>query len=154
MFPARLGNWRVPSHYKPAVVDCNAEFEAQSGHALARLREYAIWEMQPPGRIEATREKFQQARDAGETGDEQFKLHRPDGTVLSIEFRAKTIELGGKRFVQAQVRDISERLKAEEKLHAQIDELRRFQRVTVDRELRMQELEERLALAAAQVRAA
>ena len=137
------------------VLDCNPEFEAQAGHTLARLREHAIWELQPPGRIEAMRAKFAQVRHAGAAGDEQFELHRPDGTVLPVEFRAKVIELGGKRLVQAQVRDITQRLDAEEKLHSQIDELRRFQKVTVDRELRMQALEERLAKAmAAQAQAA
>jgi len=131
------------------VLDCNPAFEAQAGHALARLREHAIWELQPPGRIEAMRAKFEQVRDAGAAVDEQYELHRPDGTVLPVEFRAKVIELGGKRLVQAQVRDITQRLDAEEKLHSQIDELRRFQKVTVDRELRMQALEERLAKAMA-----
>jgi hypothetical protein len=39
------------------------------------------------------------------------------------------------------VHDISERKQAETQLLEQLDELRRFQKVTVDRELRMLELE-------------
>jgi PAS domain S-box-containing protein len=131
------------------VTDCNPEFEAQTGYRFERLKQLPIWELQPPDRIEAVRGKFQQARDGNIAGDQQLEWHRPDGTVLLIEFRTKVIELGGKRYVQAQVRDITERVRAEEMLHAQIDELRRFQKVTVDRELRMQELEERLARAIA-----
>jgi len=137
------------------VADCNPQFEVQSGYRLEPLRQLAIWALQPPERIEAVRAKFEQARNGSIAGDEQLDWQRPDGSLLPIEFRTKVIELGGKRYVQAQVRDISERLEAEAQLHSQIDELRRFQKVTVDRELRMQALEERLAKAmAAQAKAA
>ena len=136
------------------VTDCNPEFEAQVGYPLARLRQHPIWELQPAGKIDAARTKFEQARTAGRLGEDQFEWHRPDGTVLPIEFRARVIELGGRRFIQAQVHDISRRLETEAKLRAQISELHRFQRVTVDRELRMQELEERLACVSAHIKAA
>jgi PAS domain S-box-containing protein len=136
------------------VADCNPEFESQAGYPLARLRQHPIWELQRAGKVEAARAMFEQVRNAGAVGDEQFELHRPDGTVLPIEFRARVIELGGRRFVQAQVHDITRRLDTEAKLRAQIAELRRFQKVTVDRELRMQELETRLACVAAHIKAA
>ena len=132
------------------VVDCNPAFEAQAGFPRERLRQVPFWELQPAARREATRAKFEEVKQARASGgDDQFELHRPDGTILPVEFRAQVVEFDGRRFVQAQVHDISERLKAQALLLAQIDELRRFQRVTVDRELRLQELEERLAKAKA-----
>jgi PAS domain S-box-containing protein len=88
--------------------------------------------------------------EEGASREERFMFLRPDGSTLPVEFRARAFELGGHKFVQAHVRDISERLRAEAQLQAQIDELRRFKNVTVDRELRMQELEERFARLAAQ----
>jgi len=84
-------------------------------------------------------------RKEGTSREERFVFLRPDGSTLPVEFRARAFELGGRKFVQAHLRDISERLRAEAQLQAQIDELRRFKNVTVDRELRMQELEERFA---------
>src|SRR6185436_1668902 len=92
-----------------AVADCNPQFEVQSGYRLERLRQLAIWALQPPDRIEAVGAKFEQARNGNLAGDEQLEWQRPDGSLLPIEFRTKVIELGGKRFVHAQVRDISER---------------------------------------------
>jgi len=127
------------------IVDCNPEFEAQSGYTLERLRESVFWDLVPAERVAAARAKFEHARAAGVEGNELFELKRPDASVLPIEFCARAIELGGKHYLLAQVRDVSERLEAEARLHAQIDELRRFKNVTVDRELRMQELEERIA---------
>lgn len=126
------------------VVDCNPEFETQCGFRLGQLGQRPIWELQPAARAEPARSKFEEVKRAGRIDGAQFTLYRPDGTMLPIEFRSQVIELDGRRLVQASVRDISERLKAEAQLHAQIDELRRFKNVTVDRELRMQELEEEL----------
>jgi len=131
------------------VMDCNPAFEAQAGLPRERLRQMPFWELQPAARRDATRAKFEEVRRVRASRDDEFELHRPDGTILPVEFRAQVIELDGRRLVQAQVHDISERLKAQALLLEQIDELRRFQRVTVDRELRMQELEERLAKAKA-----
>jgi len=131
------------------VVDCNPAFEAQAGYALELLKQQPIWELQGTGGIAAARAKFEEVKNENAAGDDRFELHRPDGTALPIEFRARVIELDGRRVVQAHLRDISERVKAEALLLEQIDELQRFQRVTVDRELRLQELENRLKMVAA-----
>ncbi|HTL26474.1 MAG TPA: PAS domain S-box protein [Burkholderiales bacterium] len=131
------------------VVDCNPAFEAQAGYGLELLKQQPIWELQGRDGIAAVRAKFEEVKNDVAAGDDRFELHRPDGTTLPVEFRARVIELDGKRVLQAHLRDISERVKAEALLHEQIDELRRFQRVTVDRELRLQELENRLKMVAA-----
>jgi hypothetical protein len=51
---------------------------------------------------------------------------------------------GKPAYVVSMVSDISERKRSEAQLLEQLDELRRFQKVTVDRELRMLELEVQL----------
>ena len=132
-----------------AIVDCNPEFEAQTGRTHATLMTLPVWELRAPENRDATRAIFRSVQESGSGAGTNLEIRRPDGTELPIEFRAKAIEVSGKRFVLVQARDISERLQAEARLRAQIDELRRFQKVTVDRELRMVALEERLAKAIA-----
>ena len=76
--------------------------------------------------------------------DPNLRLRRSDGSEIIVEVRAKAVELRQKQYVQIVSRDITERLKIEARLHEQLDELRRFQKVTVDREIRLQELEKEL----------
>lgn len=67
--------------------------------------------------------------------------HR-DGTTFPVEISARVIEVDGRRFRQSIIRDISERKAARSRLEQQLDELLRFQKLTVGRELRMKELVE------------
>ena len=136
------------------IVDCNPEFEAQTGRTREQLAKLPVWDLRAPEHREAGAATFRSIQASG-SGNGKVNIRRPDGTELPVEFRAKAIKVSGKRFVLAQACDMSERLQAEAQLRAQIDELRRFQKVTVDRELRMQALEERLAkMTAAQAKAA
>jgi hypothetical protein len=91
--------------------------------------------------VEAARREFAKAREHDGGGEPELEIRRPDRGVVLVELRAKSIELRGKRYVLSLFRDVTERRRAEQALHEQLDELRRFQNVTVDREIRMQELE-------------
>jgi PAS domain S-box-containing protein len=128
-----------------AVVDCNSEFERQCGRRLDELSRLKIWQLNPPVQAEAGALLFREIVEKGAGSSAWVVLQAPDGTQVPIELLAKVIGLGRKRYVLGIGRDISERLRAEQALRQQLDELRRFQRVTVDRELRLQALEERLA---------
>ena len=123
------------------VVDCNAEFERQTGRTLEQLRRLAVWELRAPDRIESGRRDFEQFRKDGSGADSELEFRRPDGSELEVELRPRIIQLRGGRYVQAISRDITERRRAEATLREQLEELRQFQKVTVDRELRLQELE-------------
>ncbi|MBC8416374.1 MAG: hypothetical protein H8E11_08090, partial [Candidatus Cloacimonetes bacterium] len=54
------------------------------------------------------------------------------------------IELQGKELLQATVRDITERWEAEEKLKKRNQQLEAFNKIAVDRELRMIELKKEI----------
>lgn len=127
------------------VVDCNPAFESQAGRRLDQLRSLAMWDLGQPEDAEAIRRTLREAGEGPRGGGGEMGLARPDGTCVQVELLANSIELGGRRFVQSQVRDISARLAAEAQLREQVDELRRFQKVIVDRELRLMELEARVA---------
>jgi PAS domain S-box-containing protein len=85
------------------------------------------------------------ARDGYMITTEKRSLRR-DGSVVWVLLSAAVVrDADGKpAYVVSMVSDISERKRSEAQLLEQLDELRRFQKVTVDRELRMLELEVQL----------
>ena len=68
---------------------------------------------------------------------------RKDGSILPAFVTVAMVRNSGgvPGYFVTMIQDITERKAAEARLYEQLDELRRFQRVTIDRELRMQEVE-------------
>jgi PAS domain S-box-containing protein len=122
------------------VVEANAEFLRQAGRTPDELRATPVWGLCGALAAETERLRFE-ALGEGEGNTWQTEIHRIDGGKVPVEFRAARIGLRGKPYVLVASRDISDCRAAERLLHAQLEELRRFQRVAVDRELRMEELE-------------
>ena len=127
------------------TVECNAAFEHQTGQTLAALRAIPVWNLRPPPLRAAAQHDYEQVAKRGEDSNAELEFRRPDGTDLAVELRSKLVALRDKRYVLSISRDISERRVAESRLQEQLDELRRFQKVSVDREIRMQELEADIA---------
>jgi PAS domain S-box-containing protein len=98
------------------IVECNPEFERQTGRTLRELKEMRIWETRPPNKREVARSKFLEIKDKGSGSSTELEFERPNGEILQIEFNAKVIEVHGKPFIQAMVRDMSHRKVAEEDL--------------------------------------
>jgi PAS domain S-box-containing protein len=126
------------------IVEANAELQRQAGRGIDALKHLPIWQLASAAMVEAQRQRFLTLANDRGANDWQLDLLRPDGTELPVELRTKRVELRAMPYVLVTSRDISERRTAERLLQGQLDELRRFQRVTVDRELRMQEVEEEL----------
>lgn len=123
------------------ILDCNLEFERQAGRDPADLVSRPVWHLLPAEQWEFARARFFGHADNGVEEWKGMDLARPDGTILPVEARGSQVRIGGKRCLLVITRDITERRKADAGLRAQLDELRRFQRTAVDREIRLQELE-------------
>jgi two-component system cell cycle sensor histidine kinase/response regulator CckA len=80
------------------------------------------------------------------TFDHEYRIVRPDGSVRWIRDRGFPIrdETGRLYRVAGIAEDITERKQAEEQLRRQVEELERFNRLAVGRELRMVELKGRI----------
>lgn len=128
------------------IVDCNPQFERQTGRTREQLAAMAFWNLQADGNgPEEAYRRFLTMPEATGTHDFEFTIGRPDGSRVPLECRARTFTLRGRQYVQTLAQDVSERQASEALLRRQVEELRRFQRVAVDRELRLEELERELA---------
>ena len=95
------------------ICDCNPEFEKQTGRKLGQLKEMKVWEIRPPEKAESAREKFLEIQREGAGESTELDLQKPDGEIVPVEFKAKVIEFGGRRYIQSIVRDITEHRNAE-----------------------------------------
>ncbi len=107
------------------IVECNPEFERQTGRKLELLKKMKIWELRPPEKVETAKQKFFEVRSKGSGGSRELELQKPDGEIFPIEFVVNVVRIGGRQYMQSIVRDITERKKAVEKLKMFTRELER-----------------------------
>lgn len=105
------------------IVNCNPEFERQSGRSLAQLRTTTVWDIRPAEEVAKAKQWFSSTLESG-SGEAELSLQRPDGSILPIESRATVVTIGGVRYLQSITRDISERKQAEATLKAHAERLR------------------------------
>ena len=110
------------------IVDCNPEFERQTGRELNDLLGMRIWQIRPEDNIELSKEMFFKFAEIGHGGSSELPFERPDGSIVPIEFESRKVIIGGKEYMQSMTRDISERLKADQALRRS----ERFSRTTIN----------------------
>ncbi|MHA2136278.1 MAG: PAS domain S-box protein, partial [Candidatus Thorarchaeota archaeon] len=103
------------------IIECNPEFERQTGRELETLTKMRIWEIRPPEKRKAARSKFHEVQRIGAGGSSELDFQRPDGRIIPIEFNAKVIRLQDAPIIQAITRDISNRRLVEEAIIHQSD---------------------------------
>jgi len=98
------------------LLDCNPEYERQTGRKLKQLKKMRVWELRPPQMVQAARVKFLEAKQKGTCSFAELPFMKPDGEIVHIEVRAGVVSVRGKRYLQGISRDVTERKKAEEAL--------------------------------------
>ncbi len=101
-----------------SIVDCNREFENQTGRKLKQLQRMKTWEIRPPEKIEVAKRRFLEIKRGRRRlgGSVDLEFQKPNGAIVNIEFVSKKINIGDKEFVQSISRDITERKKMQEQL--------------------------------------
>ncbi len=103
------------------VVDCNAEFERQTGRSLEQLKGIKVWEVLPPDQHELARQAMMEIQKAGSGRGSDFRIQRPGGEIVPIEFSARYLNIQQQSYIQSITRDIGERLRAEQALRESED---------------------------------
>ncbi len=122
------------------MFNCKDEQELISKNPIDLSPEY-----QPDGIL--SKRKAKQMMQIALEKDSHFfdwKHKRIDGKEFFTNVLLTKIELQGKELLQATVRNITERWEAEEKLKKRNQQLEAFNKIAVDRELRMIELKKKI----------
>lgn len=106
------------------IVDCNPEFERQTGRTLEQLRQIPIWELRPPEKSLLAREIFLGLIKSGTDGNASFKYKKPAGNVIHVDVRGTNLLIGGGSYLQCICHDITERRQAEMRLRESEEMLR------------------------------
>jgi len=77
-------------------------------------------------------------------GQNEFEIPRKDRENLILEIFSRVIDYNGRSAIAGICKDITERKKNERALRQKVNELERWYRLTVDRELKMTQLKERI----------
>ncbi len=98
------------------IVDCNPEFERQTGRTLEELRKMKIWEVRSPEKAETAKKKFFKLMEKRTGGSSELEFQGPDGKNVPIEFGSTMVKIRSRQYIQSIARDITERKKLEEEL--------------------------------------
>ena len=105
----------------------------------AQLRALMVLEPGPPEEADITARALRGVTEAGNVIFERH-LRRRDGTPIPCAVSARRVMLVGRTVIGSVARDITERKQADEIINEQLQELRRWYQVTLDREDRVRQL--------------
>lgn len=141
LFECALDGIAVVDAVRGTLVDANPSLEALLGFRPEEILGRRLADLVATPDRAALEASLAGLKAGGSFRLEPLRLTGKGGATVEVEFIANAYEIDEERYVRCNVRDIGERLAAQRRMNEQLEELRQFQRVTVDRELRMQELE-------------
>ncbi len=98
------------------IVDANFFLQKLLGYSKTDLLGKKLWEIESFQGVVEDRNKFKKLVKQGYTRYEHLPLRTKDGKEASVEFVSNPYKVDGQKVVQCNVRDITERKKAERKL--------------------------------------
>jgi diguanylate cyclase (GGDEF)-like protein/PAS domain S-box-containing protein len=98
------------------IADANAFLMKMLGYSYEELVDKTIWEIGPFRDTILNREAFRKLQNKGYARYEHLPLESKDGFRVDVEFVSNVYLVNGERVIQCNIRDITERRRAEEKL--------------------------------------
>lgn len=125
------------------IVEANRAAEEAYGWSGAALRGMTVRDLRTQENMGEVERQWQASASADGVLFETTHRHR-DGHVFPVEVSSRTVEINGHPYRQSLIRDITERKRAEEEMKQRNEDLERFNRASVNRELDMVALKQRV----------
>jgi diguanylate cyclase (GGDEF)-like protein/PAS domain S-box-containing protein len=125
-----------------AITDVNPFLIRMLGYSRAEFLQRKLWEVGAFQDVKASREAFAALQEDEYIRYEDMPLRAKDGQLIEVEFVSNVYQVGSEKVIQCNIRDISERKRAQQALLEQSvrDHLtglfnRRYMEETLEREL-------------------
>lgn len=125
------------------IVEANRAAEASYGWSRAELLGMMVRDLRASENLDDVERQWQASASAKGVLFETTHRHR-DGNVFPVEVSSRKVEINGRPYRQSFVRDITERKRAEAEMKQRNEDLERFNRASVNRELDMVALKARV----------
>jgi two-component system CheB/CheR fusion protein len=116
----------VLSHPDGTVLDANPYFLEMCRYSITDLRGKLFRELEPFAEEEQVRELVEDTRKDGVSRFESVRLKSKDGRQMVVEIVANRYQIKDQGFVQVNVRDVTDRRRAEERLREANVDLQQF----------------------------
>lgn len=99
------------------IIDCNPKASGLSGYSVRELKTMKVEELYPAGEQNIIKKIFTKvSKCTSLSGISGIHHLRKDGILVPVEINASTVSVGGEKCCLALIRDISERVRAEEEV--------------------------------------
>ena len=122
----------------------NQGFANLLGYTTEAILGEGILKFLPQKYVERLPKNRKGEQDRGHMNHDEFEISRGDGRNLVLEIRARVIDYNARSAIAGMCKDVTETKKAERTLREKVRELEKWYKVTVDRELKMTQLKERI----------
>ncbi|MBN1913199.1 MAG: PAS domain S-box protein [Candidatus Omnitrophica bacterium] len=123
---------------------CNPAICKMLGYTEEELMRLGVDDIHPKKDLLLVMEHFQRQAKGEIKLAQGLPMKRKDGSIFYADVDTSPIILGGKKYLMGSFRDITESKKIQDELKEKMQDLERFSKFSVDRELKMEELEKKV----------
>jgi two-component system, cell cycle sensor histidine kinase and response regulator CckA len=116
LFEAAKDGILILDHATGSIVDVNPFLEGLLGYPSRRLLGEKIWDLGFQRDAAASKLMFKELQDKGQVRYENLPLQTRKGLTAEVEFVSNVYEVDGRKVIQCNIRDITERVKVAKEL--------------------------------------
>ncbi len=123
---------------------CNSKICQMLGYTEEEMMRLRVDDIHPEDDLPSAIEQFERQAKGEIKLAVGLPVKRKDGSIFYADVSSSEITLGGIKCLLESFRDITERKKIQDELKEKMQDLERFSKFAVDRELKMEELEKKI----------
>ncbi len=123
---------------------CNPKICLMLGYSEEELMGLGVDDIHPEEDLPLVVEKFERQAKGENKLAVGLPVKRKDGSIFYADIGTSQVSLSGKKYLMRSFRDITDSKKIQDELKEKMQDLERFSKFAVDRELKMEELEKKI----------